>query len=190
MPSTQVETNKPSINLFWLGTTIPDQYKLATLHCQTLNHDLYDIQFWFDSRYLTEHEINDTKLFCQKNKIKLLDIKDHEFWHDNLTGEDDFQQKDLKKIVSRVDILRLDDKILNNGIYIDIDAAGLLQRPFPELETIRKNTQEENCYCMFNIEYHHPLSIDNSTKPQPQPGISNLLIITPKDEPPFPPLSG
>lgn len=185
MPSTNIETSKPSINLFWLGSTIPSQYKLAAINCKTLNHELYNMKFWFDSRYLTEDEITDTQFFCHKNAIKLLDIKDHIFWHDNLTGENDFKQKDLKKIVSRVDILRLDNKILDNGIYIDLDAAGKLQLPFPELEIIREDIQNKNCYCMFNIEYHHPIICDINNSRINQPGISNSLIITPNIQSPY-----
>jgi hypothetical protein len=175
-----------SINLFWLGSPIPELYKLAILNCSKLNSKLYNIRLWHDSRYLTEEEGREIHQFCDDNNIEILDVKDHEFWHDFETSGDHFEKKDVMKIVQRVDRLRLDEKILANGIYIDCDAAGKLKAPFPCLEHIRQEMQATGNLCMFNLEYHHGTPYQQKIKKHHHhPGISNSIIATPFPEAPF-----
>ena len=192
--------SKAIIHLFWLGSPLPNQYKLGIINCQKLNSHHYDTCLWYDPKYFSiDHkshltteikEIKALREYCQKNHIALRDITEHKFYFDDVNAND-YLKKNIQRIVRRVDLLRWDNIILDHGIYIDCDVACQLKKPFPHLNEIRTRMHKTNIPCYLNVEYHHPVRDNQHSHRSVQkelndgskvniiniPGLSNSLII-------------
>ena len=136
-------SSKAIIHLFWLGSPLPNQYKLGIINCQNLNNHHYDTYLWYDpnyfliddKRHLTSEtkEIKALQEYCQKNHIA---TRYHWVWVLFRWRANDYKEKNIQRIVRRVDLLRWDNIILDHGFILT--AMSLVNlKPFPHLNVIR-----------------------------------------------------
>ena len=154
---------KPKIHFFWLGSSLPFKYKISLLRSVRLNSDNYDHSLWYDSRCFSREPpklqkkndepsvVVELRLFCKRAKITLCDVADTVFYHDDIPNNHFIDAK-LHHIVRRVDILRWDDTVLENGVYLDLDTAYHLQKPLPAYESIQKYMNEFSLPVQLNVE--------------------------------------